>query len=129
MASQYIGAMGIAVSDLDKSTKFYSQFIGMKKLMTINASYMNENVMGFEGRGASLLLMNYIDGSNPNCKDNPIKIVVYVVDINSIFDSARAEGVEITREPEALDMLGGALMGMLKDPDGYIVEMIEKKAK
>lgn len=129
MASQYIGAMGIAVSDLEKSTGFYTQIVGMKKLMTFNVSYMDENVMGYEGRGASLLLMHYTDGSNPNCKDNPIKIVIYVADIKSIFENARADNVEITREPEALEAIGGALMGMLKDPDGYLIEMIEKKAK
>ncbi len=127
--TQYIGAMGIAVSDLEESTDFYCRIIGMKVLTTFNVSYMNENVLGFEGRGASLLLMNYIDGSNPNCKDNPIKIVIYVDDITSLFDSARAEGYEVIREPEVLESIGGALMGMVKDPDGYVVEMIQKKPK
>ncbi|MCW8194855.1 hypothetical protein F6455_08655 [Proteobacteria bacterium 005FR1] len=129
MASTYIGAMGIGVSDLEKSTSFYTDIIGMKKLMTLEPSYMVENVMGFEGRGAALLLMHFTDGSNPNCRDNPVKVVIYVPDAKAIVEKARSAGHEIYRELEAIEEIGNALMAMIKDPDGYIVEIIQKAAK
>lgn len=129
MASTYIGAMGIGVSDLEKSTGFYRNIIGMKKLMTLEPSYMVEHVMGFEGRGASLLLMHFTDGSNPNCKDNPVKVVIHAPDTKAIVEKARREGFEIYREPEAIKEIGNALMAMIKDPDGYIVEVIQKPPK
>jgi predicted enzyme related to lactoylglutathione lyase len=129
MASTYIGAMGIGVSNLEQSTDFYTNIIGMKKLMTIEPSYMVENVMGFEGRGASLLLMHFTDGSNPNCKNNPVKVVIYVPDAKTIVEAARNAGYEIYRELEAVKEIGNALMAMVKDPDGYIVELIQKPPK
>jgi lactoylglutathione lyase len=129
VASTYIGAMGIGVSNLERSTDFYTNIIGMKKLMTLEPSYMIENVMGFEGRGASLLLMYFTDNSNPNCKNNPVKVVIYVPDAEAIVEKARSEGYEIYREIETVKEIGNALMAMVKDPDGYIVELIEKPPK
>lgn len=129
MASTYIGAMGIGVSDLDKSTDFYCRIVGMKKLMTLEPSYMKENVLGFEGRGASLLLMHFTDGSDPNYKNNPVKIVLYVPDAAAIVEAARAEGSEIIREMAPVKEIGNAMVGMVKDPDGYVVEFIQKAPK
>jgi len=129
MASTYIGALGIGVSDLAKSTDFYCRVIGMKKLQTINVPQMNEEVLGFEGRGASLVLMNYIDGSNPNYKDNPIKIVIYVSDAAAIIDAVRKEGLEIVREPAPIETLNNSILAFAKDPDGYLVELIQKPPK
>lgn len=129
MASTYIGALGIGVSDLEKSTDFYTRIIGMKKLQSLNLPHMNEEVLGFEGRGASLVLMNYIDGSNPNYKDNPIKIVIYVPDAAAIIEVIRAEGFDIVKEPEPLEKLNIAALAFAKDPDGYLVELIQKPPK
>lgn len=129
MASTYIGALGIGVSDLEKSTDFYTRIIGMKKLQSLNLPHMNEEVLGFEGRGASLVLMNYIDGSNPNYKDNPIKIVIYVPDAAAIIEVIRAEGFDIVKEPEPLAKLNIAALAFAKDPDGYLVELIQKPPK
>ena len=129
MASTYIGALGIGVSDLEKSTDFYTRVIGMKKIQTLNLPHMNEEVLGFEGRGASLVLMNYIDGSEPNYKNNPIKIVIYVPNAGAIIEAVRSEGLEIVREPEPLAALNIAALAFAKDPDGYLIELIQKPPK
>ena len=129
MTSTYIGALGIGVSDLEKSTDFYTRVIGMKKIQTLNLPHMNEEVLGFEGRGASLVLMNYIDGSEPNYKNNPIKIVIYVPNAGAIIEAVRSEGLEIVREPEPLAALNIAALAFAKDPDGYLIELIQKPPK
>lgn len=125
MASTYIGAMGIGVSDLEKSTDFYSRLVGMKKIMTLEPGYMTENVMGFEGKGAALVLMHYTDGSNPHYQDNPVKVVIYVPDAQEKVEAIRAEGYPVTREVSTIKGIGA--VGMVKDPDGYIVEFIQKQ--
>ncbi len=129
MPSTYIGAIGIGVSDLEQSTDFYTRVMGMKKLQTINLPHMNEELLGYEGRSASLVLMNFIDGSNPNYKDNPIKLVVYVPDVATVIDAIREEGLTIVQEPAVSETLGGALLAFAKDPDGYLVELIQKPPK
>jgi len=40
----------------------------------------------------------------------------------------RADGLEITREPAPIESLGCAVVGLAKDPDGYVIELIEAPA-
>jgi len=49
-----------------------------------------------------------------------------VVDPVSISDRIKAEGLEIVREPTPMASMGNALLGLAKDPDGYIVELIQR---
>jgi len=120
-----LGAVGIGVSDLAKSVDFYSRVIGMTQTQTFKVEYMDEVVLAFEGRTA-VVLMHYTDGSVRNYKDNPVKLVFYVVDPKEISDRIKAEGLEIVREPAPMANMGGALLGLAKDPDGYIVELIQR---
>ena len=129
MASTYIGAMGIGVSDLEKSADFYCRVLGMKKLFRVNLPHMNEEILSFDGKGAALVLMNYIDGSIRNYKDNPIKIVFYVPDAGAIVDAVRKEGLEIVRDPSPYEGMGDAILAFAKDPDGYLIELIQKRAE
>jgi lactoylglutathione lyase len=120
-----LGAVGIGVSDLAKSVDFYSRVIGMTQTQTFKVEYMDEVVLAFEGRTA-VVLMHYTDGSVRNYKDNPVKLVFYVVDPREISDRIKAEGLEIVREPAPMANMGGALLGLAKDPDGYIIELIQR---
>jgi len=120
-----LGAVGIGVSDLVRSTDFYSRVIGMTQTQTFKVAYMDEVVLAFEGRTA-VVLMHYTDGSVRNYKDNPVKLVFYVTDPKAVSDRIKAEGLEIVREPAAMDSLGGAVVGLAKDPDGYIIELIRR---
>ena len=120
-----LGAVGIGVSDLAKSVDFYSRVIGMTQTQTFKVEYMDEVVLAFEGRTA-VVLMHYTDGSVRNYKDNPVKLVFYVVDPQAVSDRIKAEGLEIVREPAPMANMGGALLGLSKDPDGYIIELIQR---
>ena len=120
----FLTAIGIGVSDLDRSTDFYSRVLGMKVMQTFKLDYMDEVMLAHEGRNA-VVLMHYTDGSARNYKDNPVKLVFYVTDPAGIADRIRADGLEITREPAPIESLGGAVVGLAKDPDGYVIELIE----
>jgi lactoylglutathione lyase len=120
----FLTAVGIGVSDLDRSADFYSRVLGMKQLQTFKLDYMDEIMLAHEGRNA-VVLMHYTDGSARNYKDNPVKLVFYVTDPVGLTNKIRAEGLEVTREPEPIESLGGAVVGLAKDPDGYVIELIE----
>ena len=121
----FLGAVGIGVSDLERSVDFYSRVVGMSVTQTFKLDYMDEVVLAFEGRTA-VVLMHYTDGSARNYRDNPVKLVFYVVDPVSISDRIKAEGLEIVREPTPMASMGNALLGLAKDPDGYVVELIQR---
>ncbi len=123
-SADYIGATGIGVSDLERSADFYSKVLGMKRMQTFKLDYMDEIVLGHEGRNA-VVLMHYTDGSVRNYKDNPVKLVFYVTDPKAVAERIKAEGCEIIREPAPIATLGGAVVGLAKDPDGYVVELLQ----
>lgn len=123
-SADYLGATGIGVSDLARSVDFYTRVIGMKQLQTFKLDYMDEVVVAHEARSA-IVLMHYTDGSNPNYKDLPIKLVFYVTDPAAVADRIKAEGLQIIRYPQALESLGGAMVGLAKDPDGYTIELLQ----
>ena len=120
----YLGAVGIGVSDLERSTDFYTRVLGMKTMQTFKLDYMDEVMLAHEGRNA-VVLMHYTDGSNPNYKNLPVKLVFYVTDPKAAVEAVRADGLEITREATPIETLGGAIVGLAKDPDGYVLEFLQ----
>ncbi len=123
----YLTAVGIGVSDLARSADFYSRVLGMKQTATFKIDYMDEIVLAHEGRNA-VVLMHYTDGSVRNYKDNPIKLVFQVKDAARLIEGIRAEGLAITVEPKVYPGMGGSIIGMGKDPDGYVIELIQAPA-
>jgi lactoylglutathione lyase len=121
----YLGAVGIGVSNLDRSVDFYTRVLGMQAMQTFKLDYMDEVVVAHEGRNA-VVLMHYTDGSARNYKDNPVKLVFYVTDPKAVSDRIKADGLEIVREPAPMDSLGGSVVSLAKDPDGYIIELIQR---
>jgi lactoylglutathione lyase len=127
--SNYLGAVGIGVRDLDRSVNFYTRVFGLKKIWKLKLPHMHEVILNLEeGRGSSLVLMHYIDGSNPNYTNNPVKLVFYVDDPQECIELIRREGLEIIREATPVPELRNAVVGLAKDPDGYLLEILQAKA-
>jgi lactoylglutathione lyase len=125
-----VGAVGIGVSDLKRSVDFYTSVFGMKKVWKLKLPRMHEMVLAFEGgKGASLVLMHYVDGSNPRYTDHPVKLVFYVDDPQTVIDRIRREGWEVIREATPVPELQNAVVGLAKDPDGYLLEILKAAPK
>lgn len=120
----YLTAVGIGVSDLARSADFYSRVLGMKETQRFHLDHMDEIVLAHEGRNA-VVLMHWTDGSLPNYAGNPVKLVFSVTDPAALAERIRAEGLEITQEPQAFPGLGGAIVCLAKDPDGYVIELLK----
>jgi lactoylglutathione lyase len=119
-----LSAVGIGVTDLETSTDFYVNVMGMEKVRTYELSYMNEVLLRYPDGESYIVLMHWIDGSNPNYKNLPIKIVTRVKDPTALAAKIKAAGFEVTREPQPSDQVGGAVVGFAKDPDGYVLELL-----
>jgi lactoylglutathione lyase len=123
-----ISSVGIGVSDLERSIDFYTRIMGMTFVTTYKTEAMDEALLRFPAGGAAVVLMHYTDGSEHNYRDNPVKLVVHVVDPAVTVEAIRAEGLEIVREPAPIPELGNLVVGLAKDPDGYVVELLKASA-
>ena len=120
----FLGATGIGVSDLARSAEFYKAALGMTEQRSIRIDYMDEIILVHESRSA-LVLMHWTDGSERNYKDVPVKLVFYVTDPVATAQKIKAAGGVMTREPAPIESLGGAMVGLGKDLDGYVVELLQ----
>jgi lactoylglutathione lyase len=121
----FLTAVGIGVSDLERSEAFYRDVLGMQRVQVFTLDYMDEVMLAHEGRNA-VVLMHYTDGSARNYRDNPVKLVFYVTDPGVFADRIRAAGLEVTHEPAETAGLG--VICLAKDPDGYVIELIQRPA-
>lgn len=120
----YLTAVGIGVSDLARSADFYSRVLGMRETQRFHLDHMDEIVLAHEGRNA-VVLMHWTDGSSPNYAGNPVKLVFNVADPGALAERIRADGLEITMEPQVFPGLGGTVVCLAKDPDGYVIELLK----
>ncbi len=120
-----LGAVGIGVADLEKSSAFYADILGLDVLRTYELGYLNEIVLGYQDSNkATVVLMNW-----PNEKrsydGNNVKLVFYVDDPAGVIARIRAHGGKIDREAGPIDALPGAIVGLGRDPDNYVVEVLK----
>ena len=122
-----LGAVGIGVKDLAVSTRFYSDVLGMKVLRRFELGYLNEVVMGFpDSPGASVVLMNWPGDATRRYDGNDVKLVFYVHDPAQIIELIRKNGGKIDREAKPIEALNGTVVGLGRDPDNYVIELLAR---
>lgn len=124
----YLGAVGIGVSDLKASTEFYQQILGLELQRTYELGYINENVLGYPGsNGTVLVLMNWPNDTERRYDGSDVKNVFYVDDPAEVIDRIRALGGTIDREATPHAAVNGTLVGLGRDPDNYVVEVLQRQ--
>ena len=129
MSNGVLSATGIAVTDLRRSEDFWTRVVGMERQAKLRLPEMDEVILGFHAKGASLVLMQYTDGRDVQVTELPVKVVVSVDDPAALAEAIRAEGLAITREPEPVPELGDAVVGFACDPDGYVIEILQRPGR
>ncbi|MGH8853808.1 MAG: lactoylglutathione lyase [Telluria sp.] len=120
----------LRVGDLQRSIDFYTTVLGMKLLRkSDNPEY--KYTLAFLGYGSNPehaeleLTYNYgVDSYDLGSAYG--HIAISADDIYATCDSARAAGGNITREPGPVKG-GSTVIAFITDPDGYKVELIERK--
>lgn len=123
-----LSAVGLGVSDLAKSTDFYVTVMGMEKVRSYHLDYMDEELLRYPDGESYIVLMHWTDGSKRNYKDLPVKVVTRTKDPAALQEKIRAAGYAITREYAPSEAVGGAAVGLAKDPDGYTLELLPPRA-
>ena len=122
-------AVGIVVQDLDRSLGFYTDLVGMKEVHRVDVpeKHLVESILQFPGPpGAAMVLMHFSDGADHRYVDVGGKVAFRVDDVVGLVEVVRAAGGEVTREPS--EYPGFGLIGMVKDPDGHTLELVQAPA-
>lgn len=120
----------LRVGDLQRSIDFYTKVLGMKLLRTSdNPEY--KYTLAFVGYGSNPehaeleLTYNYgIDHYEMGSAYG--HIAISADDIHQACEAVRANGGNVTREPGPVKG-GSTVIAFITDPDGYKVELIERK--
>lgn len=120
----------LRVGDLQRSIDFYTKALGMKLLRTTDRPEQ-KYTLAFVGYGnnpehAELeLTYNYgVDKYDLGTAYG--HIAIGVEDVYRACDQAKAAGGTITREPGPVKG-GTTVIAFVQDPDGYKIELIERK--
>jgi lactoylglutathione lyase len=122
----------IRVMDMDKSIDFYTRLLGMN-LMRRKDYPTGKFTLAFVGYGDesdnAVIELTHNWG-----REQPYEIgtgfghlAVGVPDIYGTCEVLKQEGVKIPRPPGPMAH-GGSVIAFIEDPDGYKIELIERKA-
>jgi lactoylglutathione lyase len=127
---QFLHTM-IRVKDLDKSIDFYTRLLGMK-LMRNDDYPSGEFTLAFVGYGDEKnstvieLTHNWGQEKPYDLGDGFGHLAIGVPDIYGTCEQMEKEGVKIPR-PAGPMKHGGSVIAFIEDPDGYKIELIERK--
>ena len=117
MNIRHLGSVIIAVSDLEKSVKFYNEVIGLP------VKNRRENWVELAKHGATVILHKATRPINTGTSiENGIVIGLVVGDIKSAIQELKSQNVTIYREIQSHKIGKNAI---LLDPDKYMISLFE----
>ena len=126
---RYLHTM-LRVGDLDRSIAFYTTHLGMRELRR-NDVPDGKYTLVFLGYGdeksETVLELTYNYGVTSYEMGSAFgHLAVGVPDIYGVCEQMRGAGVKISREPGPVKF-GTTLIAFIEDPDGYKIELIQRK--
>jgi lactoylglutathione lyase len=122
----------LRVGELDRSVKFYTGLLGMRELRRIEVPE-GKYTLVFVGYGnendSTVLELTYNWGVDTYELGSAFgHLALGVPDIYATCERLRAAGVKISREPGPVKF-GTTVIAFIEDPDGYKIELIERKPR
>ncbi|GGO86178.1 lactoylglutathione lyase [Marinobacterium nitratireducens] len=119
----------LRVSDLQKSISFYTDLLGMRLLRRKDYPEGRFTLAflgyGEESEDAVLELTHNWDTSSYDLGNGYGHIAIEVDDVYQACDTIKTKGGQVVRE--AGPMKGGTtVLAFVKDPDGYMIELLDK---
>ena len=120
----------LRVGNLDRSVAFYTEVLGMEELRRKEypEGRFTNVFVGYqpESRGAVLELTFNWDQHEYDLGDGYGHVALAVDDVYAACERIRQRGGRITREPGPMKH-GSTILAFVEDPDGYKIELIEKR--
>ena len=121
----------LAVSDLDRSLRFYRDGLGLQTEGVIGTEFEGGAVVFFHMKGGTILALwpteslekdAHVEATTNRLGAITIgHIAVSKEEVVSIIEAARSAGAAITAEPK--DRFWGGFSGYFHDPDGHVWEV------
>ena len=137
MTKAKLGFVGIGVKDIKKSTEFYQKIFNLDVIGTYDEvildnldgtkSTVNETVLGYEGEDVTLLILMHWPHEDRKYDGDNTKVVFEVDDAADVINKIRGQGGKIDREAVPHYTIEGGLVGLGRDPDNYVVEVVQWK--
>jgi lactoylglutathione lyase len=122
----------IRVGDLQRAIDFYTQVLGMKLLRKSDypGGRFTNAFVGYqdESQGAVLELTHNWDTASYDLGTGYGHVAIEVDDAARACDDVRSRGGKVTREAGPMKH-GTTVIAFVEDPDGYKIELIERKTK
>ncbi|HIF46824.1 lactoylglutathione lyase [Candidatus Thioglobus sp.] len=120
----------LRVGDLDKSIAFYTQVLGMELLRQKDYP-KGKFTLAFLGYGPeaehpAIELTHNWGENNYEIGNGFGHIAINVDDVYKAVERAKEQGAKVIREAGPMSA-GTTIVGFLKDPDGYEIELLSKK--
>ena len=121
----------LRVKNLDASVQFYTSLLGMQELRR-NEVPDGKYTLAFIGYGGerdhTVLELTYNWGQDDGYELGTAfgHLALGVPDIYATCDRLREAGAKIAREPGPVKF-GTTVIAFIEDPDGYKIELIERK--
>jgi lactoylglutathione lyase len=120
----------LRVGNLERSLAFYTAQLGMKELRRIEVPTGKFTLvyLGYGDEDSNTVLeLTYNWGVETYETGTAFgHLAIGVSDIHAICEQMRAAGVKVTREPGPVQF-GATVIAFVEDPDGYKIELIERK--
>jgi lactoylglutathione lyase len=120
----------IRVGDLDKSIAFYTEVLGMRLLRRKDypEGKFTLAFVGYadESEQAVIELTHNWDTKNYDLGSGFGHIAIAVQDAYKACEEVKKRGGTVTREPGPMKF-GGTVIAFVQDPDGYKIELIQRK--
>ena len=127
--STSISGFGINVTDLDRSAEFYTQVLGLQEKTKIDLGELHEVLVGGADDRHSILLVQHADRTEePTPGSGYEKIVLVTDDVDALYARVVSGGGSSVKAPWILEKMG-MKVALVQDPDGYVLELIERKPR
>ncbi len=122
----------LRVGDLERSLAFYTQVLGMRQLRR-NDYPDGRFTLAFVGyededRAAVIELTHNWDTTQYDLGDGYGHIAIAVEDAYAACDRIREKGGKVVREAGPMKH-GSTVIAFVEDPDGYKIELIQRKGR
>ena len=121
----------VRVGDLDRSLAFYTEILGMRELRRTDypTGRFTLAFVGYgpESEGAVLELTHNWDTSSYDIGSGFGHVAIEVADAYAACEQIKTRGGKVVREAGPMKH-GTTVIAFVEDPDGYKIELIQKKA-